>query len=72
MFQVRYYPGNGDQVSPCYSSIDIKDTVLILTSVVQAGMNVAAATGACIGPLAIGALTRTNPHTGWRNFYVLL
>ncbi|OBU00219.2 hypothetical protein VE01_01673 [Pseudogymnoascus verrucosus] len=36
---------------------------------VQAGMNVAAALGACIGPLIVGALTRTNSHTGWRNFY---
>lgn len=35
-------------------------------------MNVAAALGACVGPLAIGALTKANPHTGWRNFYVRL
>jgi hypothetical protein len=33
-------------------------------------MNVAAALGACAGPLIIGALTRSDSHTGWRNFYV--
>lgn len=34
-------------------------------------MNVAAALGACIGPLIIGTLTKNNAHTGWRYFYVL-
>lgn len=32
-------------------------------------MNVAAALGACVGPLIIGALTKANLHTSWRNFY---
>ncbi|KAN0112347.1 putative siderophore iron transporter [Hyaloscypha variabilis] len=36
---------------------------------VQASMNVAASLGACAGPLIIGALTRSDSHTGWRNFY---
>lgn len=40
------------------------------SSVVQAGMNIAAAFASCSGPLAIGALTKANPHTGWRYFYV--
>lgn len=40
--------------------------------VVQASMNVAASLGACAGPLIIGALTKANGHTGWRNFYVSL
>ncbi|KAJ5296876.1 polyketide synthase [Penicillium atrosanguineum] len=35
----------------------------------QAAMNVAAAGGACSAPLIIGALTKANAHTGWRNFY---
>ena len=35
-------------------------------------MNVAAAVGACVGPLIIGSLTKRNPHTGWRNFFVSL
>ncbi|OOQ84512.1 putative siderophore iron transporter [Penicillium brasilianum] len=35
----------------------------------QAAMNIAAAIGACVGPLVIGALTKRNVHTGWRNFY---
>lgn len=35
----------------------------------QAWMNVAAALGACVGPLIIGALTKSNYHTGWRKFY---
>jgi hypothetical protein len=43
-----------------------------LRAVVQAGMNTAAAVGACAGPLMIGALTKANPHAGWRNFYVCL
>lgn len=33
-------------------------------------MNVAAALGACLGPIVIGALTEDNKKTGWRNFYV--
>jgi hypothetical protein len=33
-------------------------------------MNVAAALGACAGPLITGALTKANPRTGWRKFYV--
>lgn len=37
---------------------------------VQACVNVAAALGACVGPLAIGALTREDPVDGWRNYYV--
>ncbi|OAQ58550.1 siderophore iron transporter [Pochonia chlamydosporia 170] len=37
--------------------------------IVQAGINIAAAIGACVGPLAIGALTKANAHTGWRTFY---
>ncbi|KAJ5407995.1 hypothetical protein N7509_001878 [Penicillium cosmopolitanum] len=37
----------------------------------QAGMNVAAALGACSAPLIIGAFTKANSHTGWRNFYWL-
>jgi hypothetical protein len=35
-------------------------------------MNVAAAIGACAGPLIIGALIERNAHTGWRNFYVII
>ncbi|KAJ5297581.1 hypothetical protein PENANT_c005G09775 [Penicillium antarcticum] len=35
----------------------------------QAFMNIAAALGACAGPLIIGSLTKKNPHTGWRYFY---
>ncbi|KAH6690752.1 putative siderophore iron transporter [Leptodontidium sp. MPI-SDFR-AT-0119] len=35
----------------------------------QGAMNIAAAIGACSGPLMIGALTKRNAHTGWRNFY---
>ncbi len=42
----------------------------IRCSVAQAAMNVAAALGACAGPLIIGALTKANHHTGWRNYYV--
>jgi hypothetical protein len=38
--------------------------------VAQAAMNIAASFGACSGPLIVGALTKANPHTGWRNFYV--
>ncbi|ETI27892.1 hypothetical protein G647_00341 [Cladophialophora carrionii CBS 160.54] len=35
----------------------------------QAFMNVAAALGAIIGPMAIGALTKRDPLNGWRDFY---
>lgn len=46
-------------------------TLLALAfTVAQAAMNNAAVLGACSGPLAIGGLTKSNPHTGWRNFYV--
>lgn len=34
-------------------------------------MNIAAALGACVGPLSIGALTKANKHSGWRIFYVI-
>ncbi|MCJ1475734.1 hypothetical protein MMC13_004398 [Lambiella insularis] len=36
---------------------------------VQAFINIAAAIGATVGPLMIGALTRHNPGQGWRRFY---
>lgn len=52
----------------------VEQSTLILMGkslVVQAGMNVAAALGSCIGPLTIGALTKANAHTGWRTFYVI-
>ena len=39
---------------------------------VQAFVNIAAAIGATVGPLIIGALTRNNPGQGWRRFYVCL
>ncbi|KAJ9602510.1 hypothetical protein H2200_013053 [Cladophialophora chaetospira] len=35
----------------------------------QAFVNVAAVLGTIIAPLAIGALTKNHPHTGWRYFY---
>ncbi|KAL2395177.1 hypothetical protein ABEF93_001442 [Exophiala dermatitidis] len=35
----------------------------------QACMNIAAAIGAIIGPLIIGALTRNDQENGWRKFY---
>ncbi|KAJ9602586.1 hypothetical protein H2200_012779 [Cladophialophora chaetospira] len=35
----------------------------------QAGVNVAAALGACVGPLIIGAFTKADRRNGWRNFY---
>ena len=41
-----------------------------MTLVAQAGINVAAAVGACVGPLIIGALTKANVENGWRKFYV--
>lgn len=37
---------------------------------VQSIINVAAALGACSGPLIIGALSRYDPANGWRKFYV--
>lgn len=36
---------------------------------VLALMNVAAAAGAILGPLVIGALTKKDASSGWRNFY---
>ena len=41
-----------------------------LCIVIQACINIGAALGAISGPLMIGALTRSNPHTGWRTFFV--
>ncbi|TID25717.1 putative siderophore iron transporter [Venturia nashicola] len=38
----------------------------------QASMNIAAVLGATSGPLAIGGLTKSNPHTGWRIFYWIM
>ncbi|KAG9776540.1 hypothetical protein KCU88_g4796, partial [Aureobasidium melanogenum] len=38
----------------------------------QACMNIAAAIGAIIGPLIIGALTRGDEKNGWRKFYGIL
>ncbi|EXJ73007.1 uncharacterized protein A1O5_04156 [Cladophialophora psammophila CBS 110553] len=35
----------------------------------QACMNVAAALGAILGPMSIGALTKRNAEDGWRKFY---
>ncbi|KAJ6442541.1 siderophore iron transporter [Purpureocillium lavendulum] len=37
--------------------------------VVQSIINIAAALGACSGPLIIGALSRHDPMDGWRKFY---
>ena len=37
--------------------------------VTQAGLNIFGALGGCGSPLIIGALTKSNSHTGWRNFY---
>ncbi|KEF52549.1 uncharacterized protein A1O9_11391 [Exophiala aquamarina CBS 119918] len=37
----------------------------------QAGINVSAALGSILGPLSIGAFTRSDPVHGWRNFYWL-
>ncbi|OGM40964.1 hypothetical protein ABOM_010480 [Aspergillus bombycis] len=52
------------------SSPSVKDLIDFNNStVVQAFINIAGAFGACSGPLIIGALTRSNPHTGWRHFY---
>ncbi|CAM1503636.1 Fc.00g012270.m01.CDS01 [Cosmosporella sp. VM-42] len=39
------------------------------TPMVQASVNVAAALGACAGPLIIGALCRNDPDDGWRKYY---
>ncbi|KAJ6096719.1 hypothetical protein N7486_007465 [Penicillium sp. IBT 16267x] len=36
---------------------------------IQAFINIAANLGGCAAPLIFGALTKRNPHTGWRNFY---
>ena len=33
-------------------------------------MNIAACLGACSAPLIIGGLTKRDPHTGWRYFFV--
>lgn len=38
--------------------------------VAQAGVNVAASLATITGPFTIGALTKRNPHTGWRLFFV--
>ncbi|GKZ37855.1 hypothetical protein AbraIFM66950_009645 [Aspergillus brasiliensis] len=38
-------------------------------AMVQSVVNIAAALGACVGPLMIGALTRNDPVNGWRTFY---
>lgn len=38
--------------------------------VAQAGINVAAALGASIGPLMIGGFVKHDPENGWRKFYV--
>ncbi|OAL20453.1 hypothetical protein AYO22_08947 [Fonsecaea multimorphosa] len=35
----------------------------------QAAMNASALLATVAGPLTIGALTKRNPHTGWRDFY---
>ena len=43
---------------------------LTVLPVAQAFMNVAAAIGAIIGPMSIGALTKRDPLNGWRDFYV--
>ncbi|KAI5458796.1 putative siderophore iron transporter [Mariannaea sp. PMI_226] len=39
--------------------------------IVQSCINIAAGIGACLGPIVIGALTKNNVHTGWRNFFWL-
>lgn len=44
--------------------------IIAYLKVAQAAMNVAASLGAISAPLIIGALTKANPHRGWRNFYV--
>ncbi|KAK9435055.1 siderophore iron transporter [Metarhizium brunneum] len=36
---------------------------------VQSIVNIAAALGACSGPLIMGALSRSDPMNGWRNYY---
>lgn len=43
---------------------------ILTPTVAQACMNIAAAIGAIIGPLIIGALTRGDEKNGWRKFYV--
>jgi hypothetical protein len=66
--QVRSCQENGDPVSQRYMRQSILEILRCI--VAQACMNVAAALGACMGPLIIGALTKANQHTGWRKFYV--
>lgn len=39
-------------------------------TVAQAVMNASALFATVSGPLTIGALTKRNAHTGWRDFYV--
>ncbi|OQV11091.1 hypothetical protein CLAIMM_14988 [Cladophialophora immunda] len=39
------------------------------TPIAQAIVNVAAAFGSIAAPLSMGAMTRNNPHQGWRTFY---
>jgi MFS family permease len=60
--------------SKLYEKITTKKCLNTLTSgfsvVAQASINVAACTGACVGPLIIGAFTKTDPQNGWRNFFV--
>lgn len=41
-----------------------------LAKVVQSIINIAAALGACSGPLIIGALSRYDPENGWRKYFV--
>ena len=43
---------------------------MLTWKVAQASVNVAAALGACVGPLVIGAFTKADPRDGWRNFFV--
>ena len=38
--------------------------------VAQVWINTAAAIGACVGPLIIGALTKADLQDGWRKFWV--
>ena len=57
--------------SKCFKSwtgIFETDTIYAVAQALCIG--VAAALGAVIGPLAIGALTKADPKNGWRKFYV--
>lgn len=45
-------------------------TITNMEPVVQSIVNIAAALGACSGPLIMGALSRSDPMNGWRNYYV--